>query len=78
MTERKYKPENYDIYVAEFMEKVYQDAEKWKKSGSISDKIDLENDMLALRTSIKVIASEGEISCRQRDDMLGYFLGFLA
>lgn len=77
MISKKYKPENYDIYVAEFMEKVYQDAEKWKKSGSVSDKIDLQNDMMALRTSIKVIASDGEISSTQRDEMLDYFLGLL-
>lgn len=60
------------------MEKVYQDADRWQKSRSISDKFDLQNDMMALRTSLKVIASDGIITTKKRDEMLEYFLGFLA
>lgn len=76
--ERKYNTADYDWYAGEFMEKVYQDADRWQKSRSISDKFDLQNDMMALRTSLKVIASDGIITTKKRDEMLEYFLGFLA
>lgn len=76
--ERKYNPADYDWYAGEFMEKVYQDADRWQKSRSISDKFDMQNDMMALRTSLKVIASDGIITTKKRDEMLEYFLGFLA
>ena len=58
------------------MVKVYEGAERWQKSRKVSDKFELHNDRMALRTAIKVIASDGEISIDQRDEMLDYFWSF--
>ena len=72
--ERKYNPADFDWYAGEFMEKVYNGVDKWKKSGSVEDKMRTQNDMMALRTSLKVLASDGDITIEQRDEMLDYFL----
>lgn len=72
--ERKYNPADFDWYAGEFMEKVYNGVDKWKKSGSVEDQMRTQNDMMALRTSLKVLASDGDITIEQRDEMLDYFL----
>ncbi len=74
MMERKYNPRDYDWYAGEFMEKVYDGVDRWKKTGSVADQAKAQNDMMALRTSLKVLAMDGDISTSQRDEMLDYFL----
>lgn len=60
--ERKYNPSDCDWYAGGFMEKVYDGVDRWKKSGSVADRAKVRNDMMALRTSLKILAMDGDIS----------------
>lgn len=78
MKKTKYTPADYGTYAGEYMEKVYSDAERWQKTRSINDRIQLKTDLMPLRTAIKILAIDGVITTHERDEMLDHFMGLIA